>query len=645
MSLLASARRLSTLRAPPNTSLLTRAATPWKTSAAVARRCLSSLPATDEAADDVRHDVRNVAIIAHVDHGKTTLVDALLQATEPVTSKIGKDDRLMDGNDQEKERGITILAKNAAVQHKDVKINIVDTPGHADFGGEVERVLGMVDGVLLVVDAAEGPKPQTRFVLKKALAMGHKVLVVLNKIDKPQARPDHVIDKTFDLFCELGASDEQTDFEIIYSSAINRQSGTTADGLEGMAPLLDAILELPKPPTSSDKPLQLQISNVGSDPYIGRLLVGRIRSGTLRKGQAIGLCAGPGEPVKQAKLSELFVYEALGRRSVEEASAGEIIVAAGISDFNIGDTLVDLRDPLPLEPIDIEQPTMSITMGVNKSPLAGKSGAKQLTMGKITERLEKELEVNVALKVGTGEADSVQVYGRGLLHLTVLIENMRREGFELMIGPPKVLYQEDDSGNKLEPFETVDIELPEEYSGAVIDLLSTRKGTMLEMGSPSAEGMLPIVYEVPTRGLVGVKSKLMTATRGLAVMTATFAGYKPYAGDFGGRDRGNLLSHESGVANSHGLQKAQVRGTLFAKNNDPVYENQIIGMHSSSGDLKVNVCKTKQLTNVRASGKDDATVLHPPKVMTLEDAVEYVIQGEAVEVTPEAVRMVDLKRK
>jgi len=590
-------------------------------------------------AASVREDIRNIAIVAHVDHGKTTLVDALLSKTDMAGTEIGKDDRLMDGNDQEKERGITILAKNAAVTYQGTKINIVDTPGHADFGGEVERVLNMVDGVLLVVDAQEGPKPQTRFVLKKAIDMGHKVLVVVNKVDKPAARVDYVIDKTFDLFCELGASDEQTDFQVVFASAINRKAGDDPSLSQDMTPLLDAILRLPKPVASVDQPLQLQISNVGADSFIGRLGVGRIRQGVLKKGTSIGLSAGPGSPLKPVKLSEIFTYEGLGKVAVPEASAGDIVVFAGINEFDIGDTLVDMDDPQPLEPIAVEKPTMSITIGVNKSPFAGKSGAKLLTSRNIRERLAKELETNVALKVqDTGDADTVQVFGRGLLHLTVLIESMRREGFEVMVGPPQVLYKEE-GGETLEPFELVDIELPEEYAGSVVSMLAERKGAMLEMGAPTAEGMQTIQYEVPTRGMVGVKSKLMAATRGLAVMTTTFAGYKPYTGDFGGRDRGNLLAFEKGTANSYGLQKAQERGALFVRPGEEVYEDEIVGIHSRQGDLKVNIVKAKQLTNMRAAGKDDNTNLVPAKELSLEDAVEYVIDGEFVEVTPDAIRM------
>jgi len=587
----------------------------------------------------VNDTIRNVAIVAHVDHGKTSLVDAMLQSAKVFKEELGKDDRVMDNNDQERERGITILAKNASIDYKGKKVNIVDTPGHADFGGEVERVLGMVDGVLLVVDASEGPKPQTRFVLKKALALGHKILVVINKIDRPSARPEYVIDKVFDLFCELGATDEQTDFEVVYTSAINRSSGPEPDSVtESMDTLMDSILELPAPPAKMDQPLQLQISNVGSDSFIGRLGIGRILAGTLRKNQPIGLSAGPGEAVKQVKIAELFVFDAMGKKAVDEATAGDIVVFSGVPDFDIGNSLVDPNDARPLEPLEVEKPTMSITMGVNKSPFAGRSG-KLLTSRNIRDRLNKELETNVALRVeDTADSDTLNVYGRGLLHLTVLIETMRREGFEMMIGCPQVIYEEID-GVQCEPFETVDVEVPEDNSGAVVSMLNERKGNMLDMGAPNSDGMLSIQYEMPTRGMVGVKSRMLSATRGLALMTSTFAGYRPYAGDFGGRDRGNLLSFETGKANSFGLMKVQERGTLFASPGDEVYEDQIVGISARPDDMKVNICKAKQLTNMRAAGKDDNTGLTPPKVMTLEEAVEYVLDNEFVEVTPEAIRM------
>jgi GTP-binding protein len=593
----------------------------------------------DEA---VREDIRNIAIVAHVDHGKTTLVDAMLESAKALkgTSSIGKDDRVMDSNDQERERGITILAKNAALTYEGTKINIVDTPGHADFGGEVERVLGMVDGVLLLVDAQEGPKPQTRFVLKKALAMGHTVLVVVNKIDKPAARVEYVIDKTFDLFCELGASDEQTDFPIVYTSAINRIAGLEVDEVgDDMSAVFKQIMTLPKPKADMDKPLQLQISNIGSDPFIGRLGIGRIKAGTLQKNSPIGISEGPGTKVRQVKVSELFNFDAAGRAPIDSAAAGEIVVFSGVPDFNIGDTLVDLNDPTPLEPIEVEQPTMSITMGVNKSPFAGQSGAKMLTGRNIRDRLAKELEVNVAMRVeDTDDGDTVLVSGRGLLHLTVLIETMRREGFELMIGPPTVIEKQID-GERMEPFELVDIDIPEEYSGSAISMLNERKGAMVEMGSVNKDGMVTIQYEMPARGMSGVKSKLLSASRGLMIMSSVFDGYKPYAGDFGGRDRGNLLSFEQGTATPFAIMKTQDRGAFFTAPGDEVYEGQIVGVHAKSGDLKVNICKAKQLTNMRSSGADEKSTTTAPMQLTLEDAVEYVVAGEFVEVTPDAIRM------
>jgi len=593
------------------------------------------------AADGVRDDLRNIAIVAHVDHGKTTLVDAMLESAQAIagSKEIGKDDRLMDSNDQERERGITILAKNAALTYQGVKVNIVDTPGHADFGGEVERVLNMVDGVLLLVDAQEGPKPQTRFVLKKALKLGLRVLVVVNKIDKPASRPEYVIDKTFDLFCELGATDEQTDFPVVYCSAINRVAGFEPDDIgEDMSAIFQRIMELPKPTASIDGPLQLQISNIGMDSFIGRLGIGRIRSGTLKKNTPIALSQGPGTPARQVKVSELFNFDAMGRAPIDEASAGEIVVFSGVQDFTIGDTLIDPDDPMPLEPIEVEQPTMSITFGVNKSPFAGRVG-KLLTSRNIRDRLSKELETNVALRVeDTDDGDTVLVSGRGLLHLTVLIETMRREGFELYIGCPQVI-EKTEGGERQEPFELVDIELPEEYSGSAIDLLNQRKGAMVSMSSPTKEGLITIEYDVPSRGMNGVKSKLLSATRGLAVMSTTFAGYKSYAGDFGDRDRGNLLSFETGTTSAFSLAKIQERGALFSSPGDEVYENQIIGINAKAGDLKVNACKTKALTNMRSAGADEKSNVTPPMQLTLEDAVEYIQDGEFVEVTPDAVRM------
>jgi len=470
--------------------------------------------------------------------------------------------------------------------------------------------------------------------------MGKRVLVVVNKIDKPAARVDYVIDKTFDLFCELGASDEQTDFPVVYTSAINRIAGLEIDDIaEDMSPMFKKIMELPKPKADADGPLQLQIANIGSDPFIGRLGIGRILSGTLKKGTPIGISEGPGTKVRQVKVSELFNFDAAGRAPISEASAGEIVVFSGIPDFNIGDTLVDMDDPRPLEPIEVEQPTMSITMGVNKSPFAGKSGAKMLTGRNIRDRLAKELEVNVAMRVeDTDDGDTVLVSGRGLLHLTVLIETMRREGFELMVGPPTVIEKSID-GERMEPFELVDIDLPEEYSGSAISLLNERKGAMLEMGSVTKEGQVSIQFEMPSRGMAGVKSKLLSASRGLCVMSSTFMGYKPFAGEFGSRDRGNLLSFEQGSATPFAIMKVQDRGAFFTSPGQEVYADQIVGIHSKSGDLKVNICKAKQLTNMRSSGADEKSTTTPAMQLTLEDAVEYVVNGEFVEVTPDAIRM------
>jgi len=602
--------------------------------------CVATAEATAESMG-VRDDLRNIAIVAHVDHGKTTLVDAMLESASAIagSKEIGKDDRLMDSNDQEKERGITILAKNAALTYNGVKVNIVDTPGHADFGGEVERVLNMVDGVLLLVDAQEGPKPQTRFVLKKALALGLQVLVVVNKIDKPAARCEYVIDKTFDLFCELGATDEQTDFPVVYCSAINRVAGLEPDKIgDDMSAIFQRIMELPKPVANVEGPLQLQISNIGMDSFIGRLGIGRIRSGTIRKNTPIALSQGPGTPVRTVKVSELFNFDAMGRAPIDEAKAGEIVVFSGVQDFTIGDTLVDPDDPMPLDPIEVEQPTMSITFGVNKSPFAGRVG-KLLTSRNIRDRLSRELETNVALRVeDTEDGDTVLVSGRGLLHLTVLIETMRREGFEMYIGCPTVI-EKTEGGERQEPFELVDIELPESYSGSAIDLLNQRKGSMLGMSTATKEGMVTIEYEVPSRGMNGVKSKLLSATRGLAVMSTTFAGYKTYAGSFGERDRGNLLSFETGTTSAFSLAKIQERGALFSAPGDEVYEDQIIGVNAKTGDLKVNACKTKALTNMRSAGNDEKSNCIPPMQLTLEDAVEYIQDGEFVEVTPDAVRM------
>ena len=510
-------------------------------------------------------------------------------------------ERVMDSNDQERERGITILAKNAAINYSGVKINIVDTPGHADFGGEVERVMSLVDGVLLVVDSVEGPKPQTRFVLKKALEMGHKVLVVVNKIDRPSARPEFVVDKTFDLFCDLNAADEQLDFQIVYASALQGISGDDpADMATDMTPLFEAILKLPPPQVATDgeEAVQMMVANIGYDSFKGKMGIGRIRSGKLKKGQSVGVTR-PGEAVRQGKIAELFAFDNLGRTPVDEASAGDIVMFAGIQEFTIGDTLVDQRNPKPLTPIEVEEPTVKMTFGVNKSPLAGQEG-KLLTTRVIKDRLAKELETNVALRVtDTDSADTYEVAGRGQMHLTVLIENMRREGFELMIGPPQVIEKEID-GQRCEPFELLEITVPDEYMGAVVDLLSKRKGEMLTMGTALEEGSGYVEYVVPTRGMIGLRNAMLTATRGMAIMESSFNSYRPVCGAINPRDKGSLLAHSNGEATPFGIMGAQDRGDLFISAKTKVYEDMIVGVHQRPGDLAVNVCREKALTNMRS---------------------------------------------
>ena len=541
-------------------------------------------------------NLRNVAIVAHVDHGKTTLVDALLKEAEVFRQNQEVQERVMDSNDQERERGITILAKNAAVEYKGVKINVVDTPGHADFGGEVERILNMVDGVLLVVDSVEGPKPQTRFVLKKALDMGLQAVLVVNKIDRPQARPDYVVDKTFDLFVELDANDEQTDFDIVYASAINGQSGKEPDALEGtMSHVLDAIIDsVPAPSVDKDAPVQLLVANIDFDDYKGKLGIGRVRSGVLKAndGGSFGAMRGPDDTLRSIATKELFVYDNLGRKSVDQAEAGEIVMFAGVNDIQIGETLVSRDDPLPLPPLEVEEPTVSMSFGVNKSPLAGKDGDK-LTSRVIKDRLLKELDRNVALQVDDAPSDAFVVSGRGPLHLTVLIETMRREGFELEIGPPEVIIKQID-GVKSEPFDLVEVSVPEEYSSAVVDLMNKRKGEMQDMGKEETSDYTYVKYLVPTRGTIGLRTSLLSATRGLAVIDSNFHDYMPYAGPIGNKDKGSLLAFEGGEATSNGLLGAQDRGQLFAGPKTAVYRDMIVGVHQRPGDLRVNVCKQKQ---------------------------------------------------
>jgi len=597
-------------------------------------------------------NLRNIAVIAHVDHGKTTLVDAIVKQSgvfrdEQQAEEAGT--TIMDSEDQERERGITILAKNLAVMRDGIKINVMDTPGHADFGGEVERVLNMADGVLLVVDSVEGPKPQTRFVLDKALQKGMTAMLVVNKIDRPAARPDYVVDMAFDLFVELGASDEQTDFRVVYASGIQGIAGAEPDELkEDLGPLFDAIIESIPPPkadTFEDDGLQALVSNIDYDDFKGKMGIARVSNGKIKSGQAVAL-QQPGKPKKTGRLSKLFVFDDLGQKEVSEAAAGEIIMFAGLADVEIGDTLItnegggaNAAEPLP--PIAVEQPTVRMTIGVNKSPLAGREG-KFLTSRMIRDRLFKELDRNVALSVEeTESADRYMVSGRGQLHLTVLIETMRREGFELEVGPPTVIYKENEETGKLEePWESVEIRAPEEYVGGCIDLLNQRKGELQDMGIEEGEGMSIIKYLVPTRGMLGLRSAMLTATRGTAIIDSVFDSYQPKIdSEILSRDKGSLLAFSDGTITSFGMEGAQDRGKLMNGPGDDVYKGMIVGIHQRPGDLEVNVCKTKALTNMRSATKGITVGITAPIDMSLDACVEYIAADELLEVTPTKFRM------
>jgi len=598
-------------------------------------------------------NIRNIAVIAHVDHGKTTLVDALLRQTNVFRDTQQQEEageRVMDNNDQERERGITILAKNLAVMRDGYKINIMDTPGHADFGGEVERVLGMCDGVLLVVDSVEGPKPQTRFVLDKALKLGLKVLVVVNKIDRPAARPDYVVDKVFDLMMELGASDTQIDFTTVYASGLNGISGMEPDDLkEDMEPLFEAVKDCIDPPTvekTDGNALQCLVSNIDYDQFKGKMGIARITNGSVKSGQPVAL-QQPGKAKKTGRLTSLFVFDNLGKKEVDMASAGEIIMFSGLEDVEIGDTLITnegggatAAEPLP--PIAVELPTVRMTFGVNKSPLAGREG-KFLTSRMIRDRLFKELDRNVALKVEeTDSADKYAVSGRGQLHLTVLIETMRREGFELEIGPPVVIYKtNEETGKEEEPWESVEVRVPDEYSGSVIDLFNNRNGELQDMGIDDGDGSMSVVkYLIPTRGMLGLRSEMLTATRGTAIIDAVFDSYRPkIPGDISSRDKGSLLAFSDGAVTSFGCENSQDRGKLFVKSGDETYKNMIVGIHQRPGDLAVNVCKTKALTNMRSATKGITVGITAPIELSLDASVEYLAADELLEVTPSLFRM------
>jgi GTP-binding protein len=582
--------------------------------------------------------IRNIAIIAHVDHGKTTLVDCLLRQSGTFAAHEKVAERVMDSNDIEKERGITILAKNCAIEYGGTRINIVDTPGHADFGGEVERVLSMVDTVLLVVDAVEGPMPQTRFVTRKALALGLNAIVVVNKIDRPGARPDWVIDQTFELFDKLGATDRQLDFPVIYASALEGWASTDHTRREpDMRALYEAILHhVPAPKSEPEAPLQFQISTLDYNSYVGRIGIGRIRRGTLKAGTTIQLWNGT-EDHGTAKVQQVLTFKGLARESVPEAIAGDIVAVTGIEDVHIGYTICDVDQPDALPPISVDEPTLVMNFQVNTSPLAGKEG-KFVTSRQIRERLMRELESNVALRVDeTADADVFRVSGRGELHLTILIENMRREGYELAVGKPRVLTKTID-GVVHEPFEALTVDIDEGHQGGVMEALGRRKAELKDMAN-DGRGRVRIEYRVSARGLIGFQSEFMNATRGTGLQSHIFDGYAPLAGDIPDRHNGVLISSEPGHAVAYSLFSLQERGRLFVSHGEAVYEGMIIGIHSRENDLVVNPIKTKKLTNIRAAGKDDALILTPPIDLTLEYAVEFIADDELVEVTPKSIRI------
>ena len=581
-------------------------------------------------------NIRNIAIIAHVDHGKTTLVDKMLLAGKLFRENEQHDDLYMDNNDLERERGITILSKNVSINYKDTKINIIDTPGHADFGGEVERVLNMADGVLLLVDAFEGPMPQTRFVLQKALELGLKPIVVVNKVDKPNCTPEAAQEAVFDLMCNLDATDEQLDFQTVYGSAKNNWMGpdwkTPTDNINY---LLDAIIEhIPAPKIEEGTP-QMLITTLDYSSYVGRIAVGRIARGELKSGQKISLVKRDGRIEKQT-IKELHTFEGLGRKKVESVGCGDLCAIIGLDDFEIGDTVTDFENPEALPPITVDEPTMSMTFAINDSPFFGKEG-KFVTSRHIHERLIKELDKNLALRVKKGEEDGKwTVYGRGVLHLSVLIETMRREGYELQVGQPQVIYKEID-GKRCEPIEQLSVSVPDEVSGKVIELVSVRKGELLSMQSKNDRTFLE--FNIPSRGIIGLRTNLLTATAGEAVISHRFIGFEPYKGDIERRNNGSIIAMETGTAYAYALNKLQDRGRFFISPQEEVYAGQVVGEHCKEGDLVVNVTKSKKLTNMRASGSDDKVALAPPIIFSLEEALEYIKGDEYVEITPQSIRL------
>ena len=581
-------------------------------------------------------DVRNIAIIAHVDHGKTTLVDRMIYQANLVRQPENLGELILDNNDIERERGITILAKNVSVVYKGVKINIIDTPGHSDFGGEVERVLNMADGVLLLVDAFEGCMPQTRFVLQKALQMGKKPIVVVNKVDKPNCRPDEVQEEVFDLMFSLNANEDQLDFRTVFGSA--KQGWMSLDWkkpTDNITPLLDTILEVIPAPAQVEGTPQMLISSLEYSPYVGRIAVGRVTRGTLKAGMNISLCKRY-DRIEKQKIKQLLVFEGLGKKEAPEVQCGDICAVVGIDGFEIGDTIADYENPEALPPIAIDEPTMSMLFTINNSPFFGKDG-KFVTSRHIKDRLDKELEKNLALRVKPGlNADSFVVYGRGVLHLSVLIEEMRREGFELQVGQPKVL-DKTINGQRCEPIEELSIEVPEQFVGAAIEISTRRKGALIHM-EPRGDRTL-LEFEIPTRGLMGLRSNLLTASQGEAVVAHRFKDYQPYKGDIEHRTNGSLVSLETGEAIAYSMNKLLDRGKFFVDPGEEIYMGMVVGEHTRDRDLNVNICKTKKLTNVRAAGSDDKIILPPAIKMTLEEMLEYINEDELVEVTPHHLRI------
>ncbi len=587
---------------------------------------------------NIRHDLRNIAIIAHIDHGKTTLVDGLLRQSGVFRQGQELTDRVMDSNDLERERGITILSKNTSVVFQDKIINIVDTPGHVDFAGEVERILDMVDGALLLVDAAEGPMAQTRFVVQKALKSGLVPILVINKIDRPDARAAQVVDEVLGLFIDLGASDEQIDFPIVYASARQGVASLSADGpFETLEPLFHTILEhVPPPEGHSDAPLQIMVSALDYDDYIGRLAVGRISAGTLKQGTMVGF-GSPGETLRTARAANLFRFDGLKRAPCTEATVGDIVVVSGLPDVSPGQTITDKDNPSLLPGLSVDEPTLAMTFVVSNSPMAGREG-KYVTSRQVGDRLRKEAERNVALRVDFGSAtDEFDVCGRGELHLGILLETMRREGYELAVSSPRVMTRETEEG-LMEPMEHLTVDLPEEYMGAVMERMGERKAEMINM-TGSGTGRLRLEFRIPMRGLIGFRSELLTLTRGYGIMNHLSDGYGPWKGELAARTRGSLIASEPGPVTGYALLNLQDRGVFFVDPGDEVYAGMVVGEHCRPGDLEINVCKKKHVTNMRASGADENVKLDVPRRMTLEQALEYIADDELVEITPKSIRL------